>query len=549
MEDVMDMSLDPCRDFFSYVCGNWERRYGNATTFDVIAKSVLAVGSQRIMREALSPLQGLVTERVMAAIQTCLDVEMTKIDNSDAVTRFLSEHGVQLPPVGNETTLNPLQLMMKVNLALGIPAVFMLRPLTDLRTNDRLILTFMEDEEFTGSARTAFYLLQPRMISVANQFMEKYRDNPVPFAQWMTLLVHSYFASASSYPLQKASDTYASRCVNYVEYLAPHALNSLITESIVSTDQVETAKHILRYIKNAFPSFLNWTRRDHKDRAVERVKNLTTVFGIPRRFYSPVVMNSEYHFLPIFRGSFAENILTAYKARAEIEIFNYAFARTPRKMELDLSHKVCLRQAANAHYYRHMHAMYIPSVMMSDLTIVEGSLAASYGLAGSIVAHEMGHVFDPTTGTFSAYGLMLYAPSLPKDMLHWEGYKERLNCIVRLYESLGVRLAHGNYSIRTRDENFADIAGLEMVLVALESDVCVRLDDASPIKGLTNRQLFYVARCFLWCTSRKRSRLRSPRDPHAAIFHRCNVVLAQSADFRNTFKCTKAANVSCPIFK
>ncbi|CAN8032894.1 unnamed protein product [Ixodes persulcatus] len=542
MKQVMNTSANPCLDFFNYACGNWEKHFGNMTTFDLIGETVLKVGYQRLNKQVVTPLQLSVTDRVVAAIQTCFDVWTRQLDNVKAVTKFLNDSGVLLPPLAIETTLNPLQLMMKLNLKLGIPAVFMLRPLIDLRTNDRLILTFMEDVVFRDDLlQTKFCLIEPKLIWVVDQFMKEYRDNPVPFARWMTVLVHYYFASASSYPLQNTFRIFIPKCLNYMEYLAPHAVNALLTEYIVSTDHVETTKHMFRSMKKVFPKFLNWTKSDQRNRTLKSIKNLTAVFGVPRRFYSHAVMNQEYRFLPIFRGPFVENLLKAFQDKAETELFNYAYTKVPQAMSQELSHILYPSQVPNAHYYRNIHSIYIPSVMMSPLTVVDESLAASYGLAGSVVAHEIGHSFDPIAAGQSSNLMPSRSPRVPR----WEGYQKRLDCIVRLYDALGVRSGTRNYSMSTRTENFADISGLEMVQAALATDACVGLDANSPIAGLTNKQLFYVARCFLWCTSRGRATDTRPSNPHIANLHRCNTVLGQSSDFRNTFKCPRST--SCPI--
>ncbi|XP_042145604.1 neprilysin-1-like [Ixodes scapularis] len=391
------------------------------------------------------------------------------------------------------------------------------------------------------NAQTKFCLIEPKLIWVVDQFMKEYRDNPVPFARWMTVLVHYYFASASSYPLQTTFRIFIPKCLNYMEYLAPHALNALLTEYIVSTDHVETTKHMFRSMKQVFPKFLNWTKSDQKNRTLKSIKNLTAVFGVPRRFYSHAVMNEEYRFLPIFRKPFVENLLRAFQGKAETEFFNYAYTKVPQVMFQELSHILYPSQVPNAHYYRNVHSIYIPSVMMSPFTVVDESLAASYGLAGSVVAHEIGHSFDPIAAGQSSNLMPSRSPRVPR----WEGYQKRLDCIVRLYDALGVRSGTRNYSMATRTENFADISGLEMVQAALATDACVGLDANSPIAGLTNKQLFYVARCFLWCTSRVRAADTRPSNPHIANLHRCNTVLGQSPDFRNTFNCPNAT--SCPI--
>lgn len=392
------------------------------------------------------------------------------------------------------------------------------------------------------TSETVFYLADERVLDVVTTLVDTYGYNVYPFAYWMLVFVHCYFASASSHRLQTSFHDYRSRCFLYMTYLAPHAENVLITEYMVATDEIETAKHIYRRIKDIFPTFLKWTGNKTREWAIRRFNDVTLVLGVPSDFYSPAAMNREYRFLPTFDGPFAENLMAAYKARADLELFKYAYSKTPLKMHRDLTHVVYPKQAVTALFYPYTHAVHVSSAYLSDMRVIEGSLAASYAITGRTLGHELAHAFDRNNLWADPDGLW-------KDTelnRTWTGYEDRVNCIVRLYDALGVRSRSRNYSTSTLAENFADLAGMEMALAAMESDSCVKLDAQSPIDGFTNRQLFYLAHCFQFCATRDVAS-QSSDDLHAALVHRCNTVLGASVDFRKAFRCPVRGHVSCPV--
>ncbi|KAG0418488.1 hypothetical protein HPB47_004836 [Ixodes persulcatus] len=322
------------------------------------------------------------------------------------------------------------------------------------------------------------------------------------------MYLHYYFAGASSYRLPKLFIAYKDRCLTYVRHVAPHALNVLLTQLIVSTDDVQSAKHIITKIRNLFPKFYNWTDTESRQLAMKRLNDIRVILGIARKFYSPAVMEKEYRYLPVFEGPFLQDLLQAFKNRAEVELF--AFAHGTGKLERDASVFTELAQYGNAFYTPHLHTVYIPSAILTEPFVMLDSHVATYALLGTVLGHEISHAFGPKSVDLLATGIRRRWMTNRT----WRDYSARLDCIIDLYH----QPSFVRYARLTLDENYADVAGMEMAFAAMRSDPCVKLDAPSGIEGLNNMQLFFVAHCYMYCTS------DNPRtyfyDGYAANYHR-----------------------------
>ncbi|XP_002400890.4 neprilysin-1-like [Ixodes scapularis] len=595
MQKAMNRTLDPCRFFYEYVCGNWERAHpGAVDTFQVIEQAVLDTVNETIKNARVNPFRRSATERVTAAVQSCWAVASEKQENLAGLSDFLRRHNIDLPPTRTEGLPSPIDVMMKLNLLLNIRTVLFVQPELDLRSQDRMILTFHPNnnllkEFLTGfkqatpapavyingqsfardvvqvhnrfqywhyvarstspsymtvhqiadgtpyisatnwtnainsgllepiSTETTFYVRSTQTLQIVNLLMREYRRNPRPALNWITMFVHFYFASASSYQLQQTFGNLSSRCMDYMTYIAPHALNVLVTEQKVSTDDVQTAKHIFQHMKRASGTFFSWMDNRTRALALRRFDKLSLTLGVPRKFYSPALLEKEYAFLPLFRGTFLEELLSAFRDKASIAIFEYTYGPKGQTMDRDVLSFSLVPPITNAYFFRYIHTIYFPTVILAKPLLVVESLAATYGSFGSILGHEIGHAFDPISQSMDpGGGKEEWMSSRSR-----RDYQARIDCVIRLYDATGVRV-DTNYSVATLNENFADILGLQIALAALESDPCVRLDAESPVKGFTNRQLFYVSFCNQYCAHRWLA-YNYFDGPHAGYYHSSGV--------------------------
>ncbi|EEC04403.1 endothelin-converting enzyme, putative [Ixodes scapularis] len=556
----MNRTISPCNDFVGYVCSRWKEVHpGISSPFKLVEEEVLSRAERDLLKAVVDPLQTLAVEKVTAAVQNCYAVSVSKAENLHVLNEFLANNGLQLPAGSDQAVPGPLELLVTLNLRLGIPLLLNLRPAIDLRTDDRMILTVMTDTDYliqfnlefssnnTGafkyvngaafardvqnvqaryktwlanvkafgttylsvaqlanatpsisennwldainlnllksiSAETVIYVYESQGLYLVNKLVEEYKDNPRPAANWITMYLHYYFAGASSYRLPKLFIAYKDRQL-----------------------------------------------------AMKRLSDILVILGIARKFYSPVVMEKEYRYLPVFEGPFLQDLLQAFKNRAEVELS--AFAHGTGKLERDASVFTELAQYGNAFYTPHLHTVYIPSVILTEPFVMLDSLVATYALLGTVLGHEISHAFSPKSVNLLATGIRRRWMTNRT----WRDYSARLDCIIDLYH----QPSFVRYARLTLDENYADVAGMEMAFAAMRSDPCVKPEAPSGIEGLNNMQLFFVAHCYMYCTS------NNPRtyfyDGYAANYHRCINVIRLFREFMDAFRCVAPQNKQCVL--
>ncbi|CAN7942825.1 unnamed protein product [Ixodes hexagonus] len=546
----MERGVSSCLDFLQFVCGKWTDVHPKVSSpYRIVETKVVYPAQKDMLKITVNPLQTLATDKVTAAVQNCYAVGIKKVENLQALSAFLLRNGIQLPPVSGQPVPSPLELLVKLNLRLRIPLLFTLRPAIDLRTEDRMILTFktntynigqfgfdmsnisiraathVNGEKFAKEVQdvqttflswiqvdrrsTARYLsvtelanvtpsisetewlnaINPNLLSpitagtyvyaydskgifLVNKLMREYKDNPRPAANWITMFVYHYFAGASSYRLPKLFLNYQDRCFTY------------------------------------------------------RLNDIVVILGTDGKFYSPVAMEKQYSYLPAFKGPFIEDLLQTFRNRAEVELYRLAHSRG--KLERDTSVFTELKQFGNAFYTPHLHTVYIPSAMLTGPFVMRKSLVATYGLIGTTLGHEISHAFGPNSIDKLPTGVQ---EKWMTDQT-WQQYRARKDCIIDLYSS---QLERRNYSLMTLNENFADILGMEIVLAAMRNDPCVNLNAPSPIQGLSNMELFFVAYCFKHCTAENPAHYYGRN--YASKLQRCLTVSEHSKAFFDAFKC------------
>ncbi|CAN8012632.1 unnamed protein product [Ixodes pacificus] len=293
-------------------------------------------------------------------------------------------------------------------------------------------------------------------------------------------------------------------------------------------------------MKGLYPTLFSWNDVESKAKTLKRLEDVIVILGIPKKLYSPAVMEQEHRFLPFFNGPFVNDLLRAHKERANIELFLYGQGTAGRgTMERDASIFSTFEEFANAKYVPYLHTVYIPSAIFTSPFVSLDSLVVSYGLTGSSLGHEILHAFSP-----------LWVEKDPSGVkVEWmtdktfEDYHARLDCLIDQYNDPNLP-GEGNYSVLTLDENYADVAGLELVRAAMQSDPCMELGASSPIRGLTNKQLFYVAYCFKFCAVHDLA-YGYYGGGYASFSDRCNKVLGNFRDFWQTFQCPVPSRKRC----
>jgi endothelin-converting enzyme len=164
----------------------------------------------------------------------------------------------------------------------------------------------------------------------------------------------------------------------------------------------------------------------------------------------------------------------------------------------------------------------------------------SYGAFGSVSGHELSHAFDSTGRHYDQNGN--YTDWWTNSTV--EGFKERAQCFVDQYAKYTVpgpdnKPLHVNGKL-TLGENIADAGGVSAAFAAWQKRRAETPNQDLPgLEYFTQDQLFFVSYANWWCgKSRKETAInRIYTDPHAPKWARILGTMANSKDFKDSFKC------------
>src|SRR6478672_5265893 len=258
-----------------------------------------------------------------------------------------------------------------------------------------------------------------------------------------------------------------------------------------------------------------WMSAPAKAEAKTKLAKTRIEIGAPAR-------DLDYTVQPMGRSSFGSNMLIASTWRHREEMRRIGRGNAERRWD------VLPQQPALFYDVAHNRLIVTAAMLQAPVLDVAQDPASQYGSYGALVGHELTHGVD-SNGRMVDAGGNRRDWWTPADASAWE---TRTGPLVAQYGTypwpgLGTML-NGR---QTRDENAADIAGVELAWDALTT--------AQPALVDTGRQGFYQAWARLWPQQVSRdiaTRLASS-DVHAPGQWRTNGPLADQPSFGTTFQC------------
>ncbi|XP_064483258.1 endothelin-converting enzyme 1-like [Ornithodoros turicata] len=626
VESSMDVSTEPCKDFYQYVCGNWRSvNPTTATNFELGQRRVMIRMKQLVESRNFDPKQETSADKIVAGIQSCYNVRTDRRDDLYIVKDFLRENGllkhrsVKMSKAGIKDDI--LNALVRLDMKYSLSITHSMRPSIDLRARDKLILVLelgmllpgwmkaykrgiseaayvvggenfytntvsvhtkvvswtaeakssppeystLRDMLITTysdltverwlhavsgvsplnmTASTEVYISNPVGIMLTDKLVSEYSLRPTPALNWIAMILFHYLSSASSFALMKSFQRHRPSCTSYFAHVAPYALGALLTSKYLTEKQVAAAKHVRKSVMETAVSMFPWLDRESRSLATDRVKNITVILGFPSHLESRDGFDKHFAYLPRFGDPFVLHFLEALRTKTAI-----TFRLYPKPTKASLSHLKAMAYtgdvspSATARYIDFLHVVFLPIMFFFPPFIEPDSPAVSYGGFGHVLAHEIFHSFDTSSidkdlnGTVKTW---LQAPAK-------KAYDEKLQCVLRHYAAEN-EPGSWTYSLKTKDENFADIVAYQAILHALKKDERANLKGASSIRGLTNEQLFYVSLCHKWCTSRRNANPTTSVVWYPRPEHRCNIVLNTAKEFGAAFSCPRNISTLC-LFK
>lgn len=236
---------------------------------------------------------------------------------------------------------------------------------------------------------------------------------------------------------------------------------------------------------------------------------------------------------PVRPGRYLENALAAGAARLAQDLADAGAPLDPDAWPLPAN-------AMRGFYDPRANEVVLPAgLLQPPLFDVSLPPAMRWGAAGSMMAHEWTHAFDAGGQLFDASGRM--APWSSEATQH--GFDAALECLVDRYDRIEAAPGLRVDGRLTAAENAADVGGIALAHRAWQAEADAAVRAPSPIPGLDNEQLFFVAYAQAWCASAQpgydAAMVRS--DPRARPRVRVNGPLGELPAFREAFSCPGGA--------
>jgi len=339
-------------------------------------------------------------------------------------------------------------------------------------------------------------------------------------------------------------------CVAHVDDTLGWILSRFFVEKAFSADAKQFGDTIVTDIKTEFIKKLksvDWMDADTTKLAIQKVHNIVQKIGYPTK--SPDIMNPPtlvdyYKSVNISSDSFFQNHLVANRFAVEAE---WSALGKP----VDRDQWGMTVPTVNAYYNPPGQEIVFPAgIMQRPVFDVEAPAYMSYGAFGSVAGHELSHAFDSTGRHYDQNGN--YTDWWSKTTV--EAFKVKADCFVNQYANFTVlgpddKPLHVNGRL-TLGENIADAGGLSASFQAWKRRAAEKPNKDLPgLEHFTHDQLFFVTYSNWWCgkSTKDTAINRIYTDPHAPKWARILGTMANSREFRESFRC-KVKEPTCQLW-
>lgn len=279
------------------------------------------------------------------------------------------------------------------------------------------------------------------------------------------------------------------------------------------------ADDIARQLRDALVRDIDastWLGVAAKAEAHKKMSKLRIEIGTPRR-------DLDYTVQPMGRGSFGGNMLIASTWRHRQEMKRIGRGNADRRWD------VLPQQPALAYDLGQNRLIVTAAMLQAPALDTTMPLAAQYGAYGALVGHELSHAIDARGRFIDASGAIRDWWS-GAEASAWDATAQRVSA---LYDSVpypqlsGVKV-NGRL---TRDENVADLAGLEVAHSAMLA--------ALPAGGVEADKAFYRGWAQVWAqqVTKDEAQRRTLQDVRAPGQWRANAPIMQQAAFGTAYGC------------
>ncbi|KAK7193250.1 hypothetical protein DPSP01_008151 [Paraphaeosphaeria sporulosa] len=340
------------------------------------------------------------------------------------------------------------------------------------------------------------------------------------------------------------------RCVGHVDDGLGWFLSRFFVEKAFSAEAKKFGDTIITDIKSEFAKKLKatkWMDKATTKKAIDKVHNIVQKIGYPTK--SPDIMDPSnlkdyYSSVNISSEAFFANALSMRRFAVEDE---WSALGKP----VDREQWGMTVPTVNAYYNPPGNEIVFPAgIMQFPVFDVNVPAYMSYGAFGSVAGHELSHAFDSTGRHYDQIGN--YTDWWSNETV--KAFQKRAECFVEQYANFTVpgpddKPLHVNGRL-TLGENIADAGGLSASYQAWKRRAHEKPNLNLPgLEYFTQDQLFFVTYSNWWCgKSRKETAIqRIYTDPHAPKWARILGTMANSREFKESFKC-KEKKPTCQLW-
>ncbi|KAL1601682.1 hypothetical protein SLS60_006597 [Paraconiothyrium brasiliense] len=383
------------------------------------------------------------------------------------------------------------------------------------------------------------------------------------------------------------------RCVGHIDDGLGWFLSRFFVEKAFSAEAKTFGDTIINDIKAEFAKKLKaakWVDNATTKKGIDKVHNIVQKIGYPTQ--SPDIMDPAN--LKEFYSSVNISMDTFFVNALSVRRFAVGEEWSALGKPVDRAKWGMTVPTVNAYYNPPGNEIVFPAgIMQFPVFDVEVPAYMSYGAFGSVAGHELSHAFDSTgrhydqTGNYTDWwqvsrvqsGCVLSAKretifidfirkesflrlaktrgNVPSPLVSNEtvkAFEKRAECFVDQYAGYTVpgpddKPLHVNGRL-TLGENIADAGGLSASFQAWKRRAHKKPNHDLPgLDHFTQDQLFFVSYSNWWCgkTRKETAIQRIYTDPHAPKWARILGTMANSREFRESFKC-KEKQPTCQLW-
>lgn len=334
------------------------------------------------------------------------------------------------------------------------------------------------------------------------------------------------------------------RCANQATWTVGELLGAQYVKEAFGGDSKARAQQLVDAVEGAFEdnlSRVSWMDETTRQRAKEKLHAIHDKIGHPDtpRDYPGVSLAAKDHF---------GNIIALRRAEQRRQLDRLGKPFDPHEWYMPASR-------VNAYYSASGNQIVFPAgILQPPFFDKDFPEAMSFGAIGMVIGHEITHGFDDQGRKFDAQG-RLRPWWAPQTVARFE---QKAACVDRLYSAVEVQPGLKINGKLTLGENIADMGGLKLAYQAYQRHKKAHAAQIkpSPVAGLSDDQLLFVAFAQTWCSisSPEDERRRLRTDSHSPPPQRVNVTVSTLPEFAQTFSCAPgtpmnpAPDQSCAVW-